>query len=105
MHGRLTTGLALLRGIGVAALLLLLWNPTSTRRLPAATPPVVLLDASLSMAGRGGHWHDAVDSARALARGAAIWRFGAGVSPFDSGPPEEGASRLAPALDAAAARG
>src|SRR5213079_3215340 len=34
-----------------------------------------------------------------------IWRFGERVAGFDTLPPKEGASRLAPALDAAAARG
>src|SRR2546430_8699550 len=57
------------------------------------------------MAGRGGHWAAALDSARALARGDVIWRFGARVTAFDSTAPREGASRLAPALAAAAARG
>src|SRR5256885_2087162 len=57
------------------------------------------------MAGRGGHWAAALDSARALARGDVIWRFGARVTAFDSTAPLDGASRLAPALAAAAARG
>src|SRR5205814_1032834 len=34
-----------------------------------------------------------------------IWRFGERVAGFDTLPPTDGASRLAPALDAAAARG
>jgi hypothetical protein len=105
MHGRLTVGLALLRATGLGALLLLVWNPTSTRRLPASEPPLVLLDASLSMGARGGRWQEARDSARAIARGGVIWRFGAGVAAFDTVPPSDGASRLQSALDAAAARG
>src|SRR5439155_7362541 len=45
------------------------------------------------------------DTARALARGGVVWRFGERVAGFDTLPPTDGASRLAPALDAAAARG
>ena len=56
MRGRLTAGLALLRTTGLAALVLLLWNPTTWRRDPGSAPPLVLLDASLSMAGHGGRW-------------------------------------------------
>ena len=100
-----TLGAALLRAIGCAALLLLLWNPISSRLLPATVSPLVLLDASLSMAGHGGRWREALDSARALARGGTIWRFGTLVTAYDSAPPSDGASRLAPALAAAAARG
>jgi hypothetical protein len=105
MRRRLTWGLALLRVTGCAALLLLLWNPISSRLLPGAVSPLVLLDASLSMAGHGGRWREALDSARALARGGTIWRFGTLVTAFDSTPPSDGASRLATALAAAAARG
>src|SRR5205807_1616205 len=47
----------------------------------------------------------ALDTARALAQGGIIWRFGERVAGFDTLPPTDGASRLAPALDAAAARG
>jgi len=64
--------------------------------------PLVLLDASLSLAGHGGRWGAALDSARALARGSVIWRFGARVAAFDTVPPTDGATRLAPALAAAA---
>src|SRR5204863_7811255 len=107
MRGRLTPGLALLRATGFSALLLLLWNPITTHRRAGGRvdQPLVLLDASLSMAGRGGRWREALDSARALARGGVIWRFGTQVAAFDSAPPADGASRLAPALTAAAARG
>ncbi len=107
MRGRLTPGLALLRATGFSALLLLLWNPITTLRRAGGRvdQPLVLLDASLSMAGRGGRWREALDSARALARGGVIWRFGTQVAAFDSAPPADGASRLAPALTAAAARG
>lgn len=96
-----------LRAVAVAALVLLLWNPASTRELPAGEQPIVLLDGSLSMTGPGEPWRAALDSARALARsrGALVWRFGNRVTAFDTVPPAEGASRLAPALEAAAARG
>ena len=105
MRRRVTLGLAALRATGVGALVLLIWNPAAVRLGVGAAPRLVLLDASLSMAGRGGHWAAALDSARALARGDVIWRFGARVTAFDSTAPREGASRLAPALAAAAARG
>ncbi len=107
MRRRVTLGLAALRATGLAALVLLLWNPTAARVEARGAQPLVLLDASLSMAGgsHGGRWHEALDSARALAGGGVIWRFGERVAGFDTTPPMDGASRLAPALDAAAARG
>jgi hypothetical protein len=101
-------GLALLRATGVTSLLLLLWNPGTTRSLASDIQPIVLLDASLSMSGAvGAPWRAALDTARALGakRNAIVWRFGAGVAAFDTTPPADGATRLAPALDAAAARG
>jgi len=101
---RVTLGLAALRAATLGALVLLAWNPTAAR-VARGVPPLVLLDASLSMAGHGGRWRDALDTARALAQGGVIWRFGERVAGFDSLPPTDGASRLAPALDAAAARG
>ena len=104
MH-RLTLGLAALRATGVGALVLLIWNPTAVRLGVGDAPRLVLLDASLSMAGQGGHWAAALDTARALARGDVIWRFGARVTAFDTLAPRDGATRLAPALAAAAARG
>ena len=105
MRRRVTLGLAALRAAALGALVLLVWNPTAARVEAGGTPPLVLLDASLSMAGYGGRWRDALDTARALAQGGVIWRFGGRVAAFDTLPPTEGASRLAPALDAAAARG
>lgn len=105
---RLTAGLLALRSTGVVALILLLWNPASSRSVGADAAPLVLLDASLSM-GAGprdsGSWTGALDTARALARGGVIWRFGAGVAAFDTAPPTDGVSALAPALRAGAARG
>jgi hypothetical protein len=103
-----TPGLVLLRVAALAALVLLLWNPATAHRAADAAPPLVLLDASLSMAGTPGdpdRWRRALDSARALARGGVVWRFGHRVAAFDTAPPADGASRLGPALEAAAARG
>src|SRR2546422_8124559 len=102
---RVTLGLAALRAAALGALVLLLWNPSAARVAAGGAPPLVLLDASLSMAGHGGRWRGALDTARALAQGGIIWRFGERVAGFDTLPPTECASRLAPALDAAAARG
>ena len=101
---RLSPGLILLRATAVVALVLLLWNPTATRAVAPNAQPIVLLDASLSMTSG---WRAALDSARAVAGsgGALVWRFGDRVAAFDSGAPGEGTSRLAPALEAAAARG
>jgi len=93
----------ILRGVAVLALILLVWNPASSRLLPAGDQPLVLLDASLSM--NGAPWRAALDSARDFARRrAVVWRFGTAVTAFDSAPPAAGASHLAPALEAAAGR-
>ena len=101
---RISPGLAALRATGALALVLLLWNPVTTRALAPDAQPIVLLDASLSMTSR---WRDALDTTRALASGggALVWRFGDRVAAFDSGRPAEGTSHLGPALEAAAARG
>ncbi len=101
---RVSPGLAALRATGVLALVLLLWNPVATRAVAPDAQPVVLLDASLSMTSG---WRAALDTARALAAhgGALVWRFGDRVAAFDSSPPAEGLSHLAPALEAAVARG
>jgi hypothetical protein len=93
----------ILRVVAVLTLILLLWNPASSRLLPAGSQPLVLLDASLSMT--GAPWQAALDSARRLARrGAVIWRFGRTISAFDTTPPTDGTSHLGPALEAAAGR-
>ncbi len=105
MRRRVTLGLAALRAAALGALVLLLWNPSAARVAAGGAPPLVLLDASLSMAGHGGRWREALDTGRALAQGGIIWRFGERVAGFDTLPPADGASRLAPALAAAAARG
>ena len=101
---RVSPGLAALRATGALALVLLLWNPMTTRAIAPDAQPIVLLDASLSMTSR---WRAALDTARALSKGggALVWRFGDRVAAFDSGAPAEGRSHLAPALEAAAARG
>jgi len=101
---RVSPGLATLRAIGVLALVLLLWNPVTTRATAPDVQAIVLLDASLSMTSG---WRAALDSARGVATrgGALVWRFGDRVTAFDSGAPAEGVSHLAPALEAAAARG
>ena len=105
MRRRVTLGLAALRATGLGAVALLAWNPTAARHESTNNASLVLLDASLSMAGRGGRWREALDTARALAHGGTIWRFGDRVTGFDTLPPGDGASRLAPAVAAAAARG
>ena len=97
--------LVALRILALLALILLVWNPASSRVLPSGDEPIVLVDASLSMS--GGPWRAALDSARARGggrRGAVVWRFGTHVSMFDTTPPADGATRLAPALEAAASR-
>ena len=95
--------LLILRGVAVLSLILLLWNPASSRLLPAGDQPIVLLDASLSMSGVP--WRAALDTARAYARRrAVVWRFGTAVTAFDTSPPTAGASHLGPALEAAAGR-
>lgn len=97
--------LVILRVVAVLALILLLWNPASPRILPSGDQPIVLLDASLSMTGAGALWRAALDSARGYAqRRAVVWRFGTSVAAYDTTPPTAGASRLGPALEAAAGR-
>ena len=104
MYRRLTLELVLLRSVALGALFVLLVNPARSRPGGASGPPLVLLDASLSMAGLHGVWPAALDSARALSAGGLIWRFGEEVSAFDTSAPDGGQSRLAPALAAAAGR-
>ena len=105
MRRGVSLGLTLLRATALGTLVLLLWNPAVSRVESGVATPLVLLDASLSMAGQGGGWRAALDTARALAHGGVIWRFGDRVTAFDTLPPADGASRLGPALAAAAARG
>ena len=96
--------LVILRVVAVLALILLLWNPARSHLLPSGDQPIVLLDASLSMS--GAPWKAALDSARRgrTGGGALIWRFGTRVDAFDTTPPRDGATRLGPALEAAAGR-
>jgi len=103
---RVTLGLAALRATGLGAVAVLVWNPSAARHESGSgTAPLVLLDASLSMTGRGSRWREAIDTARTIAQGGTIWRFGDRVTAFDTSPPSDGVSRLAPAIAAAAARG
>lgn len=91
---------AVLRAVALAALILLLVNPSSLEE-EERLPRTVLLDASLSMGAAGGMWREALDTARILAGDeAAILRFGNAAQLFDTLPPIDGASRLQDALDA-----
>ncbi|HKT59621.1 MAG TPA: hypothetical protein VJQ46_06195, partial [Gemmatimonadales bacterium] len=86
------------RAIAWATLGLLLLNLSC----PVSRPPdrpLVLLDASLSMAAAGGRWTEARDSA---ARWGEVRRFGDERGPEDT-LPSRGRSLLAPALTAASA--
>jgi len=101
---RLTLGLAALRLGGIGALVLALASPAWLTGPQPDDAPLVLLDASLSLAGHGGRWVEALDSARRLGTGGVVWRFGARVASFDTTPPSQGASRLQQAAAAASAR-
>ncbi|MGD2135991.1 MAG: hypothetical protein PVF27_07525, partial [Gemmatimonadales bacterium] len=92
------------RGAGLAALVLLVLNPSCADEPDAA--PTVLLDASLSMAAAGGRFDEAVDSARAVAGAAGrILRFGADVRPLGGAGATDGATRVREALRTAHAIG
>lgn len=115
VRGRLF--LASLRAATLVLLVLLLWNPGIPLGAGAGDvrAPEVLLDASLSMAARDSTgatpWAAAVERARELAgSGGRVLLFGSSprVVPVDSIPgraPEDGGSRLAPALERVAALG
>lgn len=93
-----------LRGVALVVLVLLIWNPGISGDTSLTAPPLVLLDASLSMAAAA-RWPEALRAARGAAgREGVVWRFGRIVSQFDTTAPAQGATRLAPALAAAAAR-
>ncbi|MGE0353220.1 MAG: hypothetical protein AB7I33_02650 [Gemmatimonadales bacterium] len=91
---------ALFRAVAWAALGLLVANLSCGVR---GTPgrPLVLLDASLSMTAAGGHWQQALDTARTLGE---VQTFG-DERPLGDSLPDRGRSRLAPVLRAAAASG
>lgn len=98
-------GLAMLRTTALVSLIMLFFNPARARRVEGG-PPTVLLDASLSMSAAGGHWRRALDTALALAPSpAAVLRFGADVTAFDTLPPLGGTTRLTDALRVAVSRG
>lgn len=102
--GAAGVGMAALRTVALAVLVLLLVNPTRTQRVTGGAP-TVLLDASLSMDAAGGKWREALDTAMALTRdGGVLWRFGSTVASFDTLPPADGTSLLRDALTAARAR-
>lgn len=96
--GRRLLAPLLARGVAWSILLLLLLN-AGFARPPAERRPVVLLDASLSMQSAGADWSRALDSAKSLGD---VRFFGDERSDSDSAP-DRGASRLLPALTAAAA--
>ena len=98
-------GLAALRTVGLGALVLLFFNPARSVRTTGG-PPVVLLDASLSMGAAGADWQVAVDTALTLAGSdGTILRFGSSLAPFDTTEPTDGLSRVSDALATARAMG
>ncbi len=91
---------AICRGIAWSCLGLLLVNASCPSRRPALQP-LVLLDGSLSMAGVGGRWDEARDTARALGEVVLV-----GVAPRAGDTlPSGGRSDLRGALEGAAAGG
>lgn len=96
-------GLAALRWVAVAALVLLVLDPPWPGP-SAPEPPVVLLDRSLSLGVRGARWEEARDTATALAgTGGRVLGFGRTVGPMVDSLPQDGSTLLRDAL--AAARG
>jgi hypothetical protein len=104
--------LAVLRAVAWGSVGLLLLDP-GCHRSGSATPPIVLLDASLSMSDPGGgpaggpRWHAAVDRARAMAgaRGHVLLFGAEPVALRPDAHPFAPASRLLPAWREAAALG
>jgi hypothetical protein len=91
-------GFAVLRTIGFAALILLLFNPGCSQR-GSRGAPIVLLDRSLSMGAAGGQWRAALDTARTIAGvDGTIWGFGHAVGPLADSQPTDGSSRVREAL-------
>ncbi|MGE0442872.1 MAG: hypothetical protein AB7S39_20515, partial [Gemmatimonadales bacterium] len=89
---------AALRFVAWSALGVLLLD-LSCARPPETLRPLVLLDASLSMAGAGGRWREALPAAAALGEVRPVGALGPDSAPLG------GRSSLAPALTAAAAAG
>ncbi len=103
--GREGLGLAALRATGLAAVILLLWNPGCVER-DSDAPPIVLLDRSLSMGVAGGQWRAALDSARALAGpDGTVLGFGTTVGTLTDTIPQDGFSRIREALGGTGAMG
>ncbi|MEZ4412645.1 MAG: hypothetical protein R2910_06660 [Gemmatimonadales bacterium] len=90
----------LLRAIAWGGLGALLVNPSCPGPVDTR-PPLVLLDASLSMLADSAHWSIAVDTARSLGR---VRWFG-DARPWTDSVPGRGQSDLAPSLAAASAIG
>lgn len=89
-----------LRAVAWGGLGALLANPGCPGPVDSR-PPLVLLDASLSMLADSAHWHAAEDSARALGR---VRWFG-DARPWTDSTPGRGRSELAPTLAAVSALG
>ncbi|HXG45368.1 MAG TPA: hypothetical protein VNJ71_11480 [Gemmatimonadales bacterium] len=99
--GRRAWPAMLCRALAWAAIGLLVLDLSCALRPGARRPrpPLVLLDASLSLGAAGGRWREALDSARAWGE---VRAFGGAGGAGDS-VPAGGRSRLGPALDVAAA--
>lgn len=91
---------AVCRGVAWAALGVLLLDLTCAVKPGVQARPLVLLDGSLSMTAAGGHWREALDSARAWGE---VRLFGDPGAPAGDSLPVLGRSQLAPAIAAAAA--
>ena len=103
--GRAGVALAVLRAFAWAGVAALLVDPGCRH---GTVPPMVLLDASLSMTdpGSDARWLAAVDSARRLAAGGPVVLFGERPVAWHQGArPTAAASRLLPALRDAVSRG
>lgn len=90
----------LLRAVAWGGLGALLANPSCPGPIDSR-PPLVLLDASLSMLADSAHWSAALDTARRLGR---VRWFG-DARPWTDSIPGRGRSDLAPSLTAASALG
>lgn len=104
--------LALLRGLALAGLVLLLFNPRVPAGRPGAPSVLALVDGSLSMTLPGASGETAWRAARSAVRALAPDRMvlvgdegGRVVTTLDNATPDAVGSRLAPALRAAAEAG